>query len=33
MLQAGADEVYSGEAEVAMAMTEYILNDLGATPD
>jgi CPA2 family monovalent cation:H+ antiporter-2 len=33
MLQAGADQVFSGEAEVAMAMTEYILNDLGATPD
>ena len=33
MRQAGADEAFSGEAEVAMAMMEYILNDLGATPE
>jgi CPA2 family monovalent cation:H+ antiporter-2 len=30
---AGADEVYSGEAEVALAMTDSILRQLGATPD
>jgi CPA2 family monovalent cation:H+ antiporter-2 len=30
---AGADEVFSGEGEVAMAMTESLLNRLGATPD
>ncbi|MCW5979559.1 MAG: cation:proton antiporter [Bryobacteraceae bacterium] len=33
MRWAGADEVFSGEAEVAMAMIEYILDDLGATPE
>jgi CPA2 family monovalent cation:H+ antiporter-2 len=33
MRQAGADETFSGEAEVAMAMIDYILNDLGATPE
>jgi monovalent cation:H+ antiporter-2, CPA2 family len=33
MRQAGADEVFSGEAEVAMAMAESILNRRGATPD
>jgi len=33
MRQAGADEAFSGEAEVAMAMIDYILNDLGATPE
>jgi CPA2 family monovalent cation:H+ antiporter-2 len=30
---AGADLVFSGEAEVALAMNEAILRDLGATPD
>jgi CPA2 family monovalent cation:H+ antiporter-2 len=33
MRQAGADEVFSGEGEVALAMTEYILSSLGATPE
>jgi monovalent cation:H+ antiporter-2, CPA2 family len=31
--RAGADRVFSGEGEVALAMTEAILSDLGATPD
>jgi CPA2 family monovalent cation:H+ antiporter-2 len=31
--QAGADEVFSGEGEVALAMTESILGELGASPD
>ena len=30
---AGADEVFSGEAEVAMAMIESVLLDLGSTPE
>jgi CPA2 family monovalent cation:H+ antiporter-2 len=30
---AGADEVYSGEGELALAMTESVLRGLGATPD
>jgi CPA2 family monovalent cation:H+ antiporter-2 len=30
---AGAEQVFSGEAEVAMAMTEAVLHRLGATPD
>ena len=30
---AGADEVFSGEGEVALAMTENILGTLGATPE
>jgi len=30
---AGADAVFSGEGEVALAMTEFILRALGATPD
>lgn len=30
---AGANEVFSGEAEVALAMTASILRELGATPD
>jgi len=29
----GADEVFSGEGEVALAMTGYILETLGATPE
>ena len=33
MRQAGVDEVFSGEGEVALAMTEYILSILGATPE
>jgi CPA2 family monovalent cation:H+ antiporter-2 len=31
--QVGANEVFSGEGEVALAMTEYILVQLGATPE
>ena len=33
MRDAGADEVFSGEGEVALAMIQYILSDLGATPE
>ena len=33
MSAAGADAVFSGEGEVALAMTEYILGVLGATPE
>lgn len=33
MRRAGADEVFSGEAEVAMAMVAYLLDNMGATPD
>jgi monovalent cation:H+ antiporter-2, CPA2 family len=33
MRDAGADEVFSGEGEVALGMIQYILSDLGATPD
>lgn len=33
MRRAGADEVFSGEAEVAMAMIESLLYDLGSTPN
>jgi len=33
MRAAGADEVFSGEGEVALAMTEYILGTLGATAE
>ncbi len=33
MRDAGADEVFAGEGEVALAMTEYILGILGATPE
>src|SRR6266566_6722969 len=33
MREAGADEVFSGEGEVAFAMTENILRMLGATPE
>ena len=33
LLAAGADAVFSGEGEVALAMTEAILRDLGATPE
>jgi monovalent cation:H+ antiporter-2, CPA2 family len=31
--QAGAEFAFSGEGEVAMALTEAILHRLGATPD
>ena len=31
--QAGADSVLTGEGEVALAMTEVVLRDLGATPE
>jgi CPA2 family monovalent cation:H+ antiporter-2 len=31
--QAGADQVFSGEGEVALAMTESVLDELGATPE
>jgi Trk K+ transport system NAD-binding subunit len=31
--KAGADSVFSGEGEVALAVTETILRDLGATPE
>ena len=30
---AGADVVFSGEGEVALAFTEAILENLGATPE
>jgi CPA2 family monovalent cation:H+ antiporter-2 len=30
---AGADSVFSGEGEVALAMTEFLLSRLGATPE
>jgi monovalent cation:H+ antiporter-2, CPA2 family len=33
MRDAGADGVFSGEGEVALAMIQYILGDLGATPE
>lgn len=29
----GADRVFTGEGEVALAMTEYMLTGLGATPE
>jgi CPA2 family monovalent cation:H+ antiporter-2 len=31
--KAGANEVFSGEGEVALAMTESVLRELGATPE
>ncbi|MFO0939070.1 MAG: cation:proton antiporter [Gemmataceae bacterium] len=31
--KAGANEVFSGEGEVALAMTEYVLRELGATAE
>ncbi|HEX6765132.1 MAG TPA: NAD-binding protein, partial [Polyangiaceae bacterium] len=31
--KAGADEAFSGEGEVALAMTEFVLKRLGATPE
>jgi CPA2 family monovalent cation:H+ antiporter-2 len=33
MRKAGADLIFSGEAEVAMAMTEYMLKQRGSTPE
>ncbi len=30
---AGADEVFAGEGEVALSMTEHILREFGATPE
>ena len=33
MRRAGADEVYAGEGEVALAMAESVLRELGASPD
>ncbi len=33
LIAAGADRVFSGEGEVALAMTESILRDLGAIPE
>jgi len=31
--QAGADSVFSGEGEVALSMTEFMLRQAGATPE
>ena len=31
--EAGADRVFAGEGEVALAMIESVLSDLGATPE
>ncbi|MGN6134222.1 MAG: NAD-binding protein, partial [Aureliella sp.] len=33
LIQSGADTVFAGEGEVAMAMAETILRDFGATPE
>jgi CPA2 family monovalent cation:H+ antiporter-2 len=33
LLKCGADAVFAGEAEIAMAMSESLLRELGATPD
>jgi CPA2 family monovalent cation:H+ antiporter-2 len=33
LMKFGADQVFAGEAEVALAMTEYILRELGATAE
>lgn len=33
LIRSGADTVFAGEGEVAMALAEYILRDLGATAD
>jgi CPA2 family monovalent cation:H+ antiporter-2 len=33
MQQAGADAVFAGEGEVALAMTEHVLGILGATAE
>jgi CPA2 family monovalent cation:H+ antiporter-2 len=31
--EAGADRVFAGEGEVALAMTEFVLRELGALPE
>ena len=31
--RAGADVVFTGEGEVALTMTEFLLRQLGATPE
>jgi len=31
--QAGANEVFAGEGEVALSLTEFVLRELGATPE
>lgn len=33
LIEAGADQVFSGEGELALAMTEFLLSKLGATPE
>jgi CPA2 family monovalent cation:H+ antiporter-2 len=33
LFKAGADAVFAGEGEIALAMTESVLRDLGATPE
>jgi CPA2 family monovalent cation:H+ antiporter-2 len=33
LLEAGANQVFSGEGEVALSMAVWMLHDLGATPD
>jgi len=33
LLKAGADAVFSGEGEIALAMSESLLKDLGASPE
>jgi CPA2 family monovalent cation:H+ antiporter-2 len=33
LIKAGADEVFSGEGELVLAMTDSILRELGSTPD
>ena len=33
LIRAGANEVFSGEGEVALALTEAMLQRLGATPE
>ena len=33
LIRAGANEVFSGEGEVALALTESMLQRLGATPE
>lgn len=33
LVQAGANEVFAGEGEVALSLTEFVLRELGATPE
>ena len=33
LLREGADTVFAGEGETAMALAEHVLRELGATPD